>query len=524
MLTKYLTLYTPKAVDSTPSDLKLHAEKKLKASEIYDSLLSLVIHDCVTMKPPLINLDMSVAANEPGHGYIYSLNVTNVLNRLSYAYVVSYAEKYIGDEGTLIINELMQHGKISRNDMIKNNSRITVAGFNTLIANNIIVQCPSLPGPVEISEENDKEKKKDKKRKRKEKNLDNSIDEGEWKVDDDVVSSIGPIDDNDESDVSPTSSRINNYSGDTLYKIGWDEIIQVRQNEMIVNFVKQRFDVDAAAIVKVLLDASRGPVRVDDNATVVHNFKYTNVFSRSATIINISEDISALIQTELSWREAMENFNGIVVLKDHVASIVTGKIEDKIKEILLDPIVILKAESSQAGYRKFYKVNITACLMSIREQTLYEIAVKRYDLTTGRIIRLLMDGNYLDQQKVSDMAIIPPKEARQKLYTLYKDKWIEYVEISKRADYNSASTYYFWHFNINFALKHLCEKCYKAIYNINVRQNIESNKAKFHDSTNNLTKTNQLFDQTIQNIDKTLLSIDFSRSRFLIPLNKNNED
>ncbi len=519
-------MHTPKIVDATPSDLKAQAERKLKASDINDSLLSLVIHDCVTMKPPLINLDMPVTLNEPGHGYIYSLNVVNVLNRLSYPYVVRRADKYIGDEGALIICELMHHGKMTRNDMIKINASITVSGFNTLIANNIIVKCQSLPGPVEFSEENDKDKKKDKKRKRKEKNVGNAIDEGEWKVDDDFVSNNDVLDDYDVTDTSNMvngSSKIYDYSGDTLYKIGWDEIIQHRQFEVIVNFIKERFDIDAAAIVKVLLDCSMSPIQVDKDAIKAYNFKYSDVFSKAATLSNISEEISTLIQSELSWREKMENFKGIVAVQNNTANIDTSKIKQKIEDILLDPIAIFK-EEKDANKRSYYKINITACLTSIREQTMYEIAVKRYDLTTGRIIRLLMDGNYLDQQKVSDMAIIPPKEARQKLYTLYKDKWIDNVEISKRADYNSASTYYFWFFNINFALKHLCDKCYKAIYNINVRKNFESNRAKIHDNNNNLTKTNQIFNQTIQNIDKTLLSIDFSRSRCLIPLHKNNED
>lgn len=520
-----MTTYTPKVVDATPNDLKARAEMKLKISDINDSLLSLVVHDCVTIKPPFINLDMPITVNEPGHGYMYSLNIINVLNRLSYPYVVRRAEKYIGEEGTLIISEFMHYGKMTRNDMIKINASITVSGFNTLIANNIIVKCQSLPGPVEFSEENDKDKKKDKKRKRKEKNVGNVIDEGEWKVDDDFISNNGVVDDYDITDVSDVANgnKIYDYSGDAMYKIGWDEIIQHRQFEVIVNFIKERFDIDAAAIVKVLLDGSISPIRVDTDAIKTYNFKYSDVFSKVANVSNISEEISTLIQSELSWRERMENFNGIVALQNHTANIDTSKIKQKILDILSDPVTILK-EEKDANKRSYYKVNITACLTSIREQTMYEIAVKRYDLTTGRIIRLLMDGNYLDQQKVSDMAIIPPKEARQKLYTLYKDKWIDHVEISKRADYNSASTYYFWYFNINFALKHLCDKCYKAIFNINVRQNVESNRAKIHDNNNNLTKMNQIFDQTIQNIDKTLLSIDFSRSRFLIPLHKNNED
>ena len=42
------------------------------------------------------------------------------------------------------------------------------------------------------------------------------------------------------------------------------------------------------------------------------------------------------------------------------------------------------------------------------------------------------------------MAIIPARDARERLYSMYRDKWVDYVEICKRNDYNPSSTYYFW--------------------------------------------------------------------------------
>ena len=40
---------------------------------------------------------------------------------------------------------------------------------------------------------------------------------------------------------------------------------------------------------------------------------------------------------------------------------------------------------------------------------------------------------------VGEMAIIPAREARERVYALYRDKWVDYVEVSKRTDYNPSS-------------------------------------------------------------------------------------
>jgi hypothetical protein len=53
-------------------------------------------------------------------------------------------------------------------------------------------------------------------------------------------------------------------------------------------------------------------------------------------------------------------------------------------------------------------------------------------ISIGRIIELLEGKSYLDQQTIGEMTIIPAREARERLYSLYRDKWVDYVEISKR--------------------------------------------------------------------------------------------
>ena len=71
------------------------------------------------------------------------------------------------------------------------------------------------------------------------------------------------------------------------------------------------------------------------------------------------------------------------------------------------------------------------------------------------------------------MAIIPARDARELIYKLYREQWIDYQEISKRSDFNPASTFYFWTLNRDKIVSNLISSSYKAIVNLRLRKSHE---------------------------------------------------
>jgi hypothetical protein len=66
-----------------------------------------------------------------------------------------------------------------------------------------------------------------------------------------------------------------------------------------------------------------------------------------------------------------------------------------------------------------FVVNFESIISALRRRTIQQIAQSRFGVASGRIIELLTRFKYLEQQTVSDRAILPARETRERLYRLY---------------------------------------------------------------------------------------------------------
>ena len=67
-----------------------------------------------------------------------------------------------------------------------------------------------------------------------------------------------------------------------------------------------------------------------------------------------------------------------------------------------------------------FAVNVTGIIHYLKQKTLHSIVSERFLEESGRIPQLLQERHDLDQQKISDQIIFPPRETRQRIYVLYK--------------------------------------------------------------------------------------------------------
>jgi hypothetical protein len=163
-----------------------------------------------------------------------------------------------------------------------------------------------------------------------------------------------------------------------------------------------------------------------------------------------------------------------------------------------------------------YIVNMEVVITNLKKKMKHSIAIEKFGKLSGRIVELLERNSFLDQQAIGEMAIIPAREARERLYCLYREKWVDYVEVCKRTDYSPASTFYFWYLDKAKLGKALQESIYESLYKLRLRGVFEIEKDK---STVDITKAPDNAKEAmkiarlagiINRLDQALLQIDYS--------------
>lgn len=115
---------------------------------------------------------------------------------------------------------------------------------------------------------------------------------------------------------------------------------------------------------------------------------------------------------------------------------------------------------------------------------------------------------------------MPAREAREKLYVLYRSKWIDYVELSKRGDFNTASNFFFWYLDTEKLKSSIINHHYHTLYNLILRQTheVEVNRDALEvvPHTSSDAKRNRManarlniLDKSIQRTDRGLLLLEF---------------
>ena len=118
-----------------------------------------------------------------------------------------------------------------------------------------------------------------------------------------------------------------------------------------------------------------------------------------------------------------------------------------------------------------YQANCGPIISTLQRKTITSIARTRYGIHAARLVELMLCKNeWTEQNVLGDVAIMPARDAREKLYLLYRNKWVDYKEVSKRSDYNPQSTFYFWKIDYSHIKGMVLDHCYHAMLNLRVKR------------------------------------------------------
>lgn len=147
-------------------------------------------------------------------------------------------------------------------------------------------------------------------------------------------------------------------------------------------------------------------------------------------------------------------------------------------QMLLKVLVADTSLSACRGYNTLtdgakgeYVANTGSMISILQRKTIHSIAKARYGVQTARLVELMLSRDeWMEQAALGDIAIMPAREAREKLYLLYRDKWVDFREISKRSDYNPQSTYYFWRVDYTHLRGIVLEHSYRGMLNLHIKR------------------------------------------------------
>lgn len=124
---------------------------------------------------------------------------------------------------------------------------------------------------------------------------------------------------------------------------------------------------------------------------------------------------------------------------------------------------------SGEGSSAVYTVNLDVLTHVVRKRLIESIIEQKFDPLCARIWRLLYIKKYLEQKEIAAFAMIPIKDARERLYKMLTANYVQIQPIPRTADRAPSRTFYLWTVNMENLRLILIEEMYKTIFNCRMR-------------------------------------------------------
>lgn len=243
---------------------------------------------------------------------------------------------------------------------------------------------------------------------------------------------------------------------DTVYAFNHSRFLFDLRNQEITEFVQQRVNPSAAAVVGLVLKGyphdTRQPVKALSTGSML----------------------------------------GLCARSEHAPKLSRSLLESYIDEICSENCNIL------TELEDGFTINIRGIFNSLQAEHIQAIVSDRIEPLAGRIYRLLAIYKRLEEKQVAEFATAPLKDVRRVLHALYQNKFASMQEIPRagNADRNPTRQFYLWGVPAESVRKMLVEQFMGVWCKLRARLKVESDKVKhIHDkvdASDQLSKEDEL--------------------------------
>nr|CAG4651772.1 EOG090X04YD [Triops cancriformis] len=404
---------------------------ELPVDKIKQALAVLVQQNLVTFAPSTKNPNIAE--------YMLQKDYVSVLIRVpKYAYIF---KTIFDNESEIIADELIQQGQDTLSNLVlKSCKRINedpdiladkpvtasrlLEKINTLVQNNFLRRCPALKPPEQNKENVPK------------------------------MCKVPVLEDNDQLaflvphlDMAQLTKHVNNKElearnmpdADIYWKINHLRCDEELRNSLLVHAVTRRIDAHAGELVKAILS------QVSDSSKPWPATSGTCQLHQIRSYLNKTNPQSTLLQYLDQYFKVVE--------------------EDSTLSIL--------SRVGETGGGS-YAVTFKKAWSQMTWATLDSIIVERFGSKAARIFRLTRTKNYVEQEQLQSLSMIPAKEAKLYSYRLLEHNYLQVKELRKASGTGPTKSFFLFHVDQNSVVRTALELCFKSVYNMISRHESET--------------------------------------------------
>ncbi|XP_043236107.1 DNA-directed RNA polymerase III subunit RPC3-like [Amphibalanus amphitrite] len=114
-----------------------------------------------------------------------------------------------------------------------------------------------------------------------------------------------------------------------------------------------------------------------------------------------------------------------------------------------------------------YTLNMKRVMQNFGWAVAENVVQERFGSRAGRIFRLIRSKRYIEQDKIHEWAMIPPKEAKLLTYQLHQATFVSVCDLRKPGQQVAPGRLVFlFHLDFNHLTRMLIETCYRALLNM----------------------------------------------------------
>jgi len=244
-----------------------------------------------------------------------------------------------------------------------------------------------------------------------------------------VLRSRGYVEKTEEpSEDGEPPTKKSRSSGGVMWRVNTQAFYTFMRDTQIVEFIKNRFDEGAGEVVSVILLLNN---QIDgDMSQCSSSASYDQILhalkNKSPTMVPFAKSyLDILTDSDLGIVKLVDDFGG---------------------------------GSFLINFSNFY--------LEYAKHHICSIVRERFGPKSHRIFSIVMAKKMIEQKQVAELALIPYKDAKELLYTLYTENFLEIQELHRTPDFSPLRTFYLFHVPLEKLSSKLLNVCYKAIYNL----------------------------------------------------------
>ncbi|KAI9308579.1 hypothetical protein BJ944DRAFT_156030 [Cunninghamella echinulata] len=240
------------------------------------------------------------------------------------------------------------------------------------------------------------------------------------------------------------------------FNINYEQFNMIFRNDAIVDFATERINRTAGQVLKGFLDFAKDKMKSlkeDDTP--------------AATPMHIANILAPDLLTQ-----------GDIVLQQDILDSHSNR-KPSTQETLRGYINLLKLD--QSGFLKTrddlgsnqYSINLYKLRLSMKRKILETLLRERLGVATCRIVRILIEKGKLDESQVQKLAMLPPKDTREKLALLHLHGFVEIQEVPRSADRAPGRSFHLWYVPLEKCYEEILVDIYRVLGNLQQRKKNE---------------------------------------------------